>query len=81
MNLIDDDIILIVEVDIFTFHSCASVHLKNNGEPKTALGSKGNAENVGKEGRGRKQYFAQTFVGNGKINLPVRAYGAQVATL
>ena len=34
-----------------------------------------------KEGRGRKQYFAQTFVGNGKITLPVRTYGAKVATL
>ena len=31
MNIIDDYINLIVEVDIFTFHSCVSVHLINNG--------------------------------------------------
>ena len=65
----------------FVFPTHQTLSMENNKDPKTALGSKGNAERVGKEGRGQKQYVAQTFVANGKIALLVRAYGVQVATL
>ena len=55
--------------------------MENEENPKTARSGKGLAGSVEKGRHGRKKYFAQTSVGNGKITRHARVCGAETAIL